>query len=281
VVGIDRFTDYYPESWKKNNLRNLTGNPKFEFHRGDLNTMDLGRILAGVDEVCHLAAQAGIRASWGKGFEHYTGENLLATQRLLEACKEKKLERYVFASTSSIYGESETAPTHEEVRPRPLSPYGVTKLACEQMCWLYAKYFEVPAVAVRYFSVYGPRQRPDMAFTKFLRAGLAGEPIEVYGDGEQTRDFTFVSDSVEGTIAALERGKIATAYNIGGGSWASLNRVIEIMNRLLGHLLDVTYTTTQKGDVRHTRSDNSLEKTIWISIPSWTSRRGLPSNSIG
>lgn len=275
VVGVDSLTDYYDLSLKRRNLESLEGEGRFTFIQGDLKNMDLGDLTARADAVFHLGAQPGVRASWGSGFWHYTDDNLLATQKLLEACKGKSIERFVFASTSSVYGDSETAPTPEDAPLLPISPYGVTKMACEHMCWLYLKQFGVPALALRYFTVYGPRQRPDMAFTKFLTAGMAGSPIEVYGDGEQTRDFTFVGDAVAATAAAAERGELGEAYNIGGGSRASVNQVIEIMNGILEKPLDVRYVDTQKGDVRHTWADTGKARNALGFSPEVDLERGL------
>ena len=188
--------------------------------------MDLDALLDDKTHVFHLAAQAGVRKSWGRDFQVYTANNIDATQRLLEACVGRPLDRLVYASSSSVYGDEATIPMRETQVPRPVSPYGVTKLAAEQLCYLYAVNHGVPATSLRYFTVYGPRQRPDMAFRKFLTAASAGAPIAVFGDGLQTRDFTFVKDAVAATIAAGERGVPGRAYNIGGGSRVSLNDVL-------------------------------------------------------
>src|SRR6266849_4128301 len=202
VVGLDCFTDYYPRAIKEQNLAGLRGQPAFRLIESRIQDADLDRILADRTHIFHLAAQAGVRKSWGRDFNVYTVNNIEATQVLLEACTKRPLERLVYASSSSVYGDLVSLPMRETSLPQPVSPYGVSKLAAEQLCYLYHTNFRVPAVSLRYFTVYGPRQRPDMGFHKFLRATLRGEPISVYGDGEQTRDFTYVHDAVSATIAA-------------------------------------------------------------------------------
>jgi UDP-glucose 4-epimerase len=188
-------------------------------------------MLADRTHVFHLAAQAGVRKSWGKDFEIYTVNNIEATQVLLEACTRTKIERLVYASSSSVYGDNRPMPFREDTLPQPLSPYGVSKLAAEQLCYLYFANYGVPTVALRYFTVYGPRQRPDMAFHKFLRATLQGDPITLYGDGEQTRDFTYVADIASATATAATRGVPGRVYNVGGGSRVSVNDVLQIIQR--------------------------------------------------
>ena len=202
VVGIDCFTDYYRRARKEQNLEVARSHRNFSFEELDLVDADLTAALEGADVVYHLAGQPGVRPSWGHQFDRYVRDNIIATQRLLEHLKESSLKRLVFAGSSSVYGDAEAFPTRESALPRPVSPYGVTKLAAEHLANLYTRNFGIPAVSVRYFTVYGPRQRPDMAFARFMRALADGEPIEVYGDGEQTREFTYVSDAVEGTVKA-------------------------------------------------------------------------------
>ena len=217
VRGVDRFSDYYDVALKRANLALLESRPGFSFTEGDLNELDLAQLLDGVDVVFHLAAQPGVRASWGREFEIYLRDNLLATQRLLEESRSHELRRFVFASSSSIYGDAEHFPTKETDAPGPVSPYGVTKLAAEHLGRQYFKGFGVPTVALRYFTIFGPRQRPDMAFNRFISAGLDGEPIAVFGDGLQERDFTYVSDAVAATIAAGERGTSRRGLQHRGG----------------------------------------------------------------
>jgi UDP-glucuronate 4-epimerase len=257
VRGVDRFSDYYDVELKRANLALLESHPRFTFAEEDLSKADLGPLLDGVDVVFHLAAQPGVRASWGREFEIYLTDNLLATQRLLEGCRERELRRFVFASSSSIYGDAERFPTKEADAPAPVSPYGVTKLAGELLCRQYANGFGVPTVALRYFTIFGPRQRPDMAFNRFIRAGLDGEPIAVFGDGLQERDFTYVGDAVNATIAAGDRGVPGKAYNIAGGNSSTVAGVIEMLGNLLGTELAVNHQAAVIGDARKTGADTS------------------------
>ena len=257
VVGIDCFSDYYPRPIKERNLSALGGHPRFRFIESRVQDADLVRLLDDRTHVFHLAAQAGVRKSWGHDFAIYTTNNIEATQVLLEACAKLTLERVVYASSSSVYGDGVAMPMREDALPQPISPYGVTKLAAEQLCHLYHVNHGVPTVSLRYFTVYGPRQRPDMGFHKFLRATLLNEPITVYGDGQQTRDFTFVHDAVSATLAAASRGAAGSVYNIGGGSHVSINQVLDMIARVVGRKPLVTVDRAQKGDMRHTYADTS------------------------
>jgi UDP-glucose 4-epimerase len=260
VTGIDCFTDYYPRPIKEANLAALRVRPGFSLVEARLQDAELGALLDGVTHVFHLAAQAGVRRSWGRDFQVYTVNNIEATQVLLEACVGRPLERLVYASSSSVYGDRAAIPMREDALPQPVSPYGVTKLAAEQLCYLYSVNHGVPATSVRYFTVYGPRQRPDMGFHKFLRAVLRGRPVEIFGDGEQTRDFTFVDDAVAATVAASERGIPGRAYNIGGGSRVTVNEVIDMIGRVTGRAVRIERGPTQKGDMRDTYADTSLAR---------------------
>jgi UDP-glucose 4-epimerase len=257
VVGVDAFTDYYPRAIKEGNLASLRSRPGFTFVEGDLQTLPLDRVLDGISRVYHLAAQAGVRASWGQQFRTYTANNVEVTQRLLEAVKGRPLERFVYASSSSVYGDGVPIPMQEHSVLQPLSPYGVTKLAAEQLCHLYWANYGVPAVSLRYFTVYGPRQRPDMGFHRFIRAALLGEPISLFGDGEQSRDFTFVGDAVAATMAAGDRGRPGAVYNIGGGSRVTINHVLDLVGRLTGRRLEIRRLPAEKGDMRDTFADTS------------------------
>jgi UDP-glucose 4-epimerase len=260
VIGLDCFTDYYPRPIKEANLDHNRNREGFTFVEARIQDTDLPALLEGVTHVFHLAAQAGVRKSWGRDFKTYTENNVEASQQLLEACVGRPIHRIVYASSSSLYGDNVTIPMREDALPQPVSPYGVTKLAAEQLCYLYHVNHGVPATSVRYFTVYGPRQRPDMAFHKFIRAALTGQPITLYGDGEQTRDFTFVKDAVAATMAAGDRGVPGRAYNIGGGSRVSMNQVLEIIGRVHGRPLDVRREPVQLGDMRDTYADTSLAK---------------------
>ncbi len=255
VVGVDAFTDYYDPAIKRRNVEALLAGPRFRLLELDLATAALDALPARPRWVFHLAAQPGVRASWGAEFAAYTLNNVLATQRLLEHVKGAEVEKVVVASSSSVYGDAERLPTSEADLPRPYSPYGVTKLASEHLALLYARNFGVPAVAMRYFTVYGPRQRPDMGFHRFIRALLADAPIGLHGDGEQTRDFTFVADAVAANLAAAERGVPGTAYNVGGGSRVSVNDVLGRLGRLAGKAVRIERGPAQPGDPRDTGAD--------------------------
>jgi UDP-glucose 4-epimerase len=254
VTAIDAFTDYYPEERKRRNISAAETDPNYRLIEGDLLDLDLPGLLEDVTVVFHLAAQPGVRNSWDD-FALYARYNIDATQRLLHAIRGLPLERVVVASSSSIYGESETLPTAENAPPRPVSPYGVTKVSTEQLARVYWRSFGVPTVCLRYFTVYGPRQRPDMAFSRLISGLLAGEVFEVFGDGEQTRDFTFVTDAVNGTIAAAQSGKPGSEYNIGGGSRISLNSVLDVLDAIAGSPVKRRYVAQQLGDARDTAAD--------------------------
>jgi len=276
VVGIDCFTDYYPRSMKERNLSGALARRGFRFVEARIQDADLASLVADRTHVFHLAAQAGVRKSWGRDFAVYTVNNIEATQVLLEALTNApRLERIVYASSSSVYGDNTPMPFREDALPQPVSPYGVSKLAAEQLCYLYFANYRVPAVSLRYFTVYGPRQRPDMGFHKFIKATLRGEPITLYGDGEQTRDFTFVQDAVSATIAAAERGVPGRVYNIGGGSRVSVNQVLELIGRVGGRPPLVTVDAAQKGDMRHTYADTSLARADLAFAPSVSLEQGL------
>jgi UDP-glucose 4-epimerase len=264
VVGVDSLTDYYDPAQKRDNMSGFAAHPDFDFREGDLNDLDAEELLAGAVACFHLAAQAGVRASWGDYFEEYLARNVMATQRLLEACKSDAvrgtLRRFVYSSSSSVYGDQPRYPVTEDDLPLPRSPYGVSKLAAEHLCVLYGANYGVPTSSLRYFTVYGPRQRPDMAFRIYLESALDGRAFTVYGDGEQTRDFTFVSDAVRANLLAVAAPGTAEVYNVGGGARVSLREALTILDRLLGEEAGhaappVVYEDTAKGDVRHTYAD--------------------------
>ena len=257
VVGVDCFTDYYPRELKEENLTRAREHPGFSLHELDLSADSLDGLLDGVDDVFHLAAQAGVRSSFGKGFERYVRWNVLATQRLLEEAVARPVSSFVYASSSSVYGNALTAPTTEDTPRQPVSPYGMTKLATEEIANVYHRNHGVPVVGLRYFTAYGPRQRPDMAFLRFLSRALAGEPLRVYGDGGQVRDFTYVDDVVAATFAAT-RGRPGAVYNIGGGEPVELNAVIAMLGTMLDREVTVEREAATMGDARHTHADSSL-----------------------
>jgi nucleoside-diphosphate-sugar epimerase len=257
VLGIDAFVDFYPRAAKERNLENARAHDRFRLVEGQLQDLSLPECLAGADEVYHLAAQAGVRSSWGQEFSGYTEHNVLATQRLLEAAREAGVKRLVYASSSSVYGDAPPLPLREDAACQPVSPYGVTKLAAEHLCHLYKKSYDLPAVSLRYFTVYGPRQRPDMAFHRFLAACRDRKPVHLYGDGEQTRDFTFVADIVRATRAAAQTGQPGRSYNVGGGERVSLNAVLKTIGEVTGRPLEILREPAQKGDMRDTFADTS------------------------
>lgn len=275
VTGIDCFTDYYDREIKENNLAALLEHPNFKFVCADVADIEK----SGVDRtewVFHQSAQAGVRASWGGEFSHYTHHNILSTQRLLEWARRNEPERLVYASSSSVYGAAEKLPMNEGDLPRPYSPYGVTKLAAEHLCNLYQKNYGVPAVSLRYFTVYGPAQRPDMAFHLFIRAALEEKEITIFGSGKQTRDFTYVDDIVEANLAAATTPGIeGRVYNIGGGSRISVNGVLEIIGMLSGKALNVKYLPVQAGDPPHTYADTGRARAELGFKPGTSLEQGL------
>ncbi len=264
VVGIDSFEDYYSRELKEANLADALLSPAFTLVEADLVEMaalegelagsgvvPLREIVASADHVYHLAAQPGVRGSWGATFETYVRNNVLATQKLLECAKEVGIASFVCASSSSVYGETAVLPMDEGAVCNPHSPYGVTKLASEHLARLYARNFGLPTVSLRFFTVYGPRQRPDMAFSKFIRAALEQRPIEVFGDGGQTRDFTFVSDIVDGIVAAPS-APAGSVLNLGGGCRVSLSEALDVLESVAGHKIEVRRSGVQAGDVTDT-----------------------------
>jgi UDP-glucose 4-epimerase len=260
VTGIDCFTDYYPRTTKEANLTPLRDHEGFRLVEGRLQDLDLLPLLEGADTVYHLAAQAGVRASWGRDFAHYTDHNVLASQRLLEAALGAGRTRVVYASSSSVYGVTPTLPLREEGPCQPVSPYGVTKLAAEHLAVLYHRTYGLATVSLRYFTVFGPRQRPDMAFHRFLKAARDGGSIRVFGDGRQTRDFTFVSDIVAATRAAAVSGRPGSVYNVGGGERVELNHVLKLIEQITGRPLPVQREEAQKGDMRDTFADTTAAR---------------------
>jgi UDP-glucuronate 4-epimerase len=255
VVGVDCFTDYYSPLLKALNSEPLREHPRFSLVRADLGRDPLDGLLEGVDTVYHLAGQPGVRGSFGDEFETYVHNNVLATQRLLEACARQGTRRIVYASSSSVYGDAARFPTRESCDRKPRSPYGLTKLATEELSGIYERGDGLETVGLRYFTVYGPRQRPDMAFTRFIAAGIEGKPLEVLDDGAQVRDFTYVDDAVTATIAAAERGRSGLVYNVGGGTQVRLRDALALIEDLLEKPLQIRHLPRARGDVRRTCSD--------------------------
>jgi UDP-glucose 4-epimerase len=275
VVGVDSFTDYYERSRKEENLADLKTSPDFTFEELDLVDADLLPVLRDARVVYHLAGQPGVRPSWGEQFDRYVRDNILATQRLLEQLKQTHIDRLVFAGSSSVYGDAEMFPTKESALPRPVSPYGVTKLAAEHLALLYAKNFGLPVVSVRYFTVYGPRQRPDMAFALFMQALVDGDPIEIFGDGEQSREFTYVSDAVEGTIKAATADVVGQVFNLGGGSRVTVNRVLATLEDISRIKAKRKTLPAAPGDPRHTGASINLARERLGWEPRVSLREGL------
>lgn len=253
ITAVDCLTDYYDRAQKHANLADLARLPGCAFVRADLRVADLGPLLDGVDVVFHQSGQPGVRGSWASGFGSYVEHNVLVTQRLLEAVRGRALRRFVFASSSSVYGNAPAYPTSEVDLPRPQSPYGVTKLAAEHLCTLYARAWEVPTVSLRYFTVYGPRQRPDMAIHRLIEAALSGEPFPLYGDGRAVRDYTFVEDVVEANLcAATHPVPPGSVVNVAGGSEVTVMELVRLVGELAQRPVELDRLPPQPGDVERT-----------------------------
>lgn len=275
VTGVDLFTDTYDPALKRANLARARDHERFRLLELDLAAADLAA-LPDVQAVFHQAAQPGVRASWGAEFAVYTHHNVLATQRLLERYRHTGLDRFVYASSSSVYGDAERYPTPEDLLPRPCSPYGVTKLAGEHLVLLYGRNFGLPVASLRYFTVYGPRQRPDMAFHRFCRAMLGGEPITVYGDGRQSRDFTYIDDAVEANVRAWRGAGPLAVYNVGGGSQVEVLEAVRIIERALGVRAEIRFEPRPPGDPLRTRADASRLGSELGFTPRMPVEQGLP-----
>jgi len=275
VIGLDCFLDSYPRSFKEDRIRSLIDYEDLEFTEDDILSVDLPRLLDRADIVIHEAAQPGVRSSWGDNFQSYSRNNIDATQKLLEAAKDSRIKKFVYASSSSVYGNAEELPTKEDSPTKPVSPYGVTKLAGEHLCHLYWKNFGVPIIILRYFTVFGPKPRPDMAHTIFSKAILSGERIQMFGDGEQSRGFTYVSDIVDATLNAANSQITYDVFNIGGGVTATMNEMVRILEEIIGKKAIVSYVESRKGDVTHTYPDISKAKRLLDYHPKVGLREGL------
>jgi nucleoside-diphosphate-sugar epimerase len=272
VIGLDAFVDYYPRPIKESNLALLRSDPRFTFHELDLRYDDLGPAVDGVEVVIHEAAMAGLPRSF-TDFRSYMDCNLLGTQRLLEAARTANVRRFIHISTSSVYGLEAVG---DETRPtRPISPYGVTKLAAEYLVLAFVETFGLPATILRYFSIFGPRHRPDMAYHIFTEALLDGRPIVVFGDGEQTRSNTFVTDAVSGTMAALDGAAVGEIYNIGGGESITVNESIRVLADALGMEPDIRHEAVRLGDQRHTAADTAKARAGFGYVPTVGPVEGL------
>ena len=275
VVGIDSFGDYYERARKERNLRQARASRAFTLEEADLVDADLRALLEGAIAVFHLAGQPGVRPSWGPHFDRYVHDNIVATQRVLEALRETDVQRFIFASSSSVYGDAEMFPTKETSLPRPVSPYGMTKLAAEHLTFVYMRNFGLPVTAVRYFTVFGPRQRPDMAFFRFMEALAEKEPIEILGDGEQTREFTYITDAVDGTVKAASADVAGHVINLGGGSRVTVNRVVDTLEDISGIKAVRIHLPDAPGDPRHTGASINLARERLGWEPRVSLREGL------
>jgi nucleoside-diphosphate-sugar epimerase len=275
VVGVDCFTDYYDRATKERNLRASLSNSRFTLQEIDIAEGDPGPVLRGASLVFHLAGQPGVRLSWEPPFDRYVHDNIVGTQRLLESLRDIPIERFVFASSESVYGNAEMFPTKESALPRPISSYGTTKLAAENLTFVYMHNFGIPATALRYFTVYGPRQRPDMAFHRFMEALSTDREIEIFGDGEQTREFTYVSDAVDGTVKAASADVVGRVINLGGGSRVTVNRVIGTLEEISHLEARRKYLPAAPGDPRHTGASINLARDRLAWEPRVSLREGL------
>jgi nucleoside-diphosphate-sugar epimerase len=275
VVGIDSFSDYYDRERKEANLQEARQHKAFKLIEADLVTAGLSQPLGGASVVFHLAGQPGVRPSWGSQFDRYVQANIVATQRLLETLRESPVKRLIFASSSSIYGDAEMFPTKETALPRPVSPYGMTKLAAEHLAFVYMRNFDIPVTSLRYFTVYGPRQRPDMAFCRFMEAMVENQEIGIFGDGEQTREFTYVSDAVDGTVKAASADVVGQIINLGGGSRVSVNRVLDTLEDISHIKARRKYLPIAPGDPRHTGASINLARERLGWEPRVSLREGL------
>lgn len=274
VVGLDAFTGNYSHRSKERNLAGAMQDAGFRLVEGDLLTEDLDELLLGVDGIAHLAGEPGVRRSWGDNFSRYLERNVLATQRLLEAADRSAVTSFVYASSSSVYGSDRGGPVAEDDAREPASPYGLSKLAAEDLVGVYARERSLPATVLRYFTVYGPRQRPEMALSRFIFAATHGRPVEIFGDGQQVRDLTYVSDVVNATVMALT-GRPGGIYNVGGGARVTVNEMLEAVRRVTGGTVPVTYGPAARGDVASTWADATRAARDLGYLPAMTLDEGV------
>jgi len=276
VIGVDCFIDYYPRKLKEKNMESFIDNDNFTFIEKNILELDLKELLKDIDYIFHQSAQAGVRASWGEDFEIYSDNNIMGTQKLLEAAKESNIKKFIYASSSSVYGDTDNLPMKETNRLQPVSPYGVSKLAAENLCYLYYKNFNVPTVSLRYFTVFGERQRPDMAFHIFIKAILEDKKLIIFGDGKQSRNFTHVDDIIKTNILAAESDVKGEIFNIGGdGERVVLNDAISLMEEIIGKKAKREYQSVVKGDVKHTSADCSKARKMLNYNPEVSFKEGL------
>ncbi|WP_311052142.1 NAD-dependent epimerase/dehydratase family protein [Rhodococcus qingshengii] len=279
VLGVDSLNDYYEVELKKQRLESLTSIPGFSFLHGDLLTIPVRTILEPVDFVIHQAGQPGVRNSWSEGFDEYVSRNVLLTQRLLEGSREFDIKRFIYASSSSLYGNQDEWPCTELAVPRPFSPYGVTKLAAEHLVSLYAENFGLHTTSLRYFTVYGPGQRPDMAFHRFFESVISGTPVNIFGDGDQRRDFTYVDDIVEANFLAMtaDSASKGEVYNVCGGTDATVNEILDTIGEICLKPVPVVRIPSISGDVRRTAGDSTKIRRTLNWKPEVDLRSGLTS----
>lgn len=276
VIGIDCYTDYYSKKIKKDNLKNCFKSKNFIFLEKDIMNLNLEPILRKADYLFHEAAQPGVRNSWGDEFKIYVKNNIMLTQKILESAKKvKHLKKIIMASSSSVYGNQKGTMIEDKTLPNPISPYGVTKYAAESLGNTYAKNYNLPVISLRYFTVYGPRQRPDMAFSRFILAALSNKPIIVYGDGNQTRDFTFVSDIIDANMSCIENNIDSDIINVGGGHIISINKVLNLLSEKIDKPINIHFMKKQSGDVEHTNADIEKASKLLKYKPQITVKEGL------
>ncbi len=274
-VGIDKLTNYYDVSLKRSNLKSLKSNDKFSFHESDVMSEKTIGEIKNADVIFHLSAQPGVFKSWGKDFQIYVRENIEVTQFILEILKDYPEKKLVFASSSSVYGKTNTYPMREDNILRPISPYGLTKLACERLLDLYSISYGLKYLSLRFFTVFGPRQRADMAFHKFFKSVIKNEPINIYGNGEQIRDFTYVAAVVDFLYKLIDNDKWNYEVNVGGGASISVNEVLNMIFEITGKETKVNYIAHQKGDMKKTLADISLARDGFNYSPEFSLFEGL------
>lgn len=275
VIGVDCFTDFYPRPLKERNIADLSDRTAFDLQERDIASDPLDDLVEQVDSIYHLAAQAGVRGSFGDGFQTYLHNNVRGTQRLLESAVRNPVEAIVYASSSSIYGNADLYPTPETTPRAPVSPYGMTKCATEDLAGVYRRNHGLHTVGLRYFTAYGPRQRPDMAFARFVAAGLAGDPITIFGDGHQIRDFTYVDDVIDATLLAAEHGVGGATYNVGGGTPVTLLDAIKVLEEQIGRPIAIEHRPNARGDARQTGADTRRARAELGFAPSVSLEEGL------
>jgi nucleoside-diphosphate-sugar epimerase len=274
VVGVDSFTAHYDRGLKELNVAQAAASPRFELLEADLTHPAVADAIRGADCVFHLAARPGVRDSWDD-FSDYVQSNIVGTKAVLDACVEGDRTRLVYASSSSVYGNADRLPVVEDMPLNPISPYGASKVMTEKIAGAYAAAHGIEVVGLRYFTVYGPRQRPDMGLSRFIEAAVAGAGIPVYGDGRQLRDFTYVGDIVAATVAAAERGMPGSLYNVASGRPLPLLDVLEVLGDTVGRRLSLNFEDTKRGDVRDTHASTELVRADLGYAPATTVRDGI------